>query len=349
MATANNGAPLSALPDDVLQRILVGVPLDDHRVAAAACRAFHDVINGPRFPALRRKYGFAEYGVVVVDDTGDRVHKRVVSIRMAQQSGAVATISGPGVAHVIERASTTDGGTRLFASIWRRSAAPKILSVDASSRRWKHFATLPLNTYNHCIEWHDGRLYFTGGRMYRQFHWSNSLHAFNEVTGLWEELPPMPHACASAASGVIGNELCIAGGGDEHVASTQILQIYDITTRTWRLGAQLPFPCHDGQGVVVDGKLFVFGTPGSEVWPPPSRGMLVYDPKCNAWTEETVPFGSGARVAHACVHKGRIVVFLRNSYAYERAADGAWSPFSYGVSEEDSRTARSASGSVLLG
>ena len=159
----------------------------------------------------------------------------------------------------------------------------------------------------------------------------------------------MPHACASAASGVIGNELCIAGGGDEHVVSTQILQIYDITTRTWRLGAQLPFPCHDGQGVVVDGKLFVFGTPGSEVWPPPSRGMLVYDPKCNAWTEETVPFGSGARVVHACAHKGRIVVFLRNSYAYERAADGAWSPFSYGVSEEDSRTARSASGSVLLG
>ena len=49
MATANSGAPLSSVPDDVLNRILVGVPLDDHRAAASACRAFRDVINGPRF------------------------------------------------------------------------------------------------------------------------------------------------------------------------------------------------------------------------------------------------------------------------------------------------------------
>ena len=158
MATANDGAPLSALPDDVLQRILVGVPLDDHRVAAAACRAFHDVINGPRFPALRRKYGFAEYGVVVVDDTGDRVDNRVVSIRMAQQIGAMATISGP------------------------------------------------------------------------------------------------------------------------------------------------------------------------------CRGP-----------------GDSDSVAHACAHKGRVVVFLQSDAAFERGNDGTWSPFSYGVREEDSRYAQAVSGSVLLG
>ena len=106
--------------------------------------------------------------------------------------------------------------------------------------------------------------------------------------------------------------------------------------------------CHDGQGVVVDGKLFVFGTPWADVWPAPSRGMLVYDPKCNAWTEETVPFVS-RHVAHACAHKGRVVVFLQSDAAFERGNDGTWSPFSYGVREEDSRYAHAVSGSVLLG
>ena len=76
------------LPNDLLSRILVGVPLDDHRATASVCRAFRDVINGPNFPALRQRYGFAERGVVLVgvgrlDDD--------VSIRLAHKSGVQVT------------------------------------------------------------------------------------------------------------------------------------------------------------------------------------------------------------------------------------------------------------------
>ena len=46
MATASS---FTALPDDVLQRVLLGVALDDHDATAAACRAFRAVIRGPRF------------------------------------------------------------------------------------------------------------------------------------------------------------------------------------------------------------------------------------------------------------------------------------------------------------
>ena len=59
----------TALPDDVLQRVLLGVLLDDHLATAAACRAFRDVIRGPRFLRLRREYGFAERGVILVGST----------------------------------------------------------------------------------------------------------------------------------------------------------------------------------------------------------------------------------------------------------------------------------------
>jgi hypothetical protein len=59
MATTNN-SPFRTLNDDVLRRLLSGVPLDDHDATAAACRAFHDVIRSPQFSALRRRYGLAE-------------------------------------------------------------------------------------------------------------------------------------------------------------------------------------------------------------------------------------------------------------------------------------------------
>ena len=50
------------LPDDVLQRLLVGLPLEDHRAAASVCKSFRRVIAGPRFLAERRRCGFAERG-----------------------------------------------------------------------------------------------------------------------------------------------------------------------------------------------------------------------------------------------------------------------------------------------
>ena len=49
---------LQTLPDDIQQRVLAGVPLDDHQATASACKAFRAVIRGPNFPALRQRYGF---------------------------------------------------------------------------------------------------------------------------------------------------------------------------------------------------------------------------------------------------------------------------------------------------
>ena len=66
--------------------------------------------------------------------------------------------------------------------------------------------------------------------------------------------------------------------------------------------------------------------------------LLCYDPQADAWTvEETeLPWQDMARAAHeqfifsfriveAIPHLGRIVVFLSNGAAFERATDGSWS------------------------
>ena len=98
----------------------------------------------------------------------------------------------------------------------------------------------------------------------------------------------MPRACYYAASGVIGSELFIA--------VIDWLQIYDITTRTWRFGAPLPETRVRACGVVADGKFFLIGSS-------PRQSTFVYDPQSNTWTDEAVPWGEGGRVSHACAHK----------------------------------------------
>ena len=314
----------TALPDDLLQRVLVGVPLDDHHAAAAACQAFHGVVNGPRFPALRQKYGFAERGVVTVTVApGD-----VLDIQMAHKSGILASV--PSSAMTGGSGGTSDGGNRLFVSNITHNATPnQVLTVDVSSRRWRRLAYLPQDRKEHCIEWHRGLLYVAGGwSMTSGMEDLNSLHAFNETTGSWEELPRMPHTCTWAASGVIGNQLFIAGGKgheedqEDQYPTLSTLQIYDFTAQTWHLGPPLPKAVQSACGLVVDDKLYVFSSI--------HRSFQVYDVQSNTWTEQIPPPCDFWSATHAFVHKGRIVVVERSGAAYHRGTGSDpnhWSPF----------------------
>ena len=235
MATASS---FTALPDDVLNRVLLGVALDDHDATAAACRAFRDVIRGPKFLHLRQEYGFAERCMILVGQRDINVADRPLEIIVAGKPGAVAITNDLRI-HTygaVFRCATTDGGARMFVTTWRHAngGPTLVLAFDGSSRRWSHFATLPLHQSLHCLAWHGGLLYVAGGVEWESDRDLNTLQAFDETTGLWEDLPSMPFACTDAAGGVLGNQLFIAGGigreEDEYpILST--LQIYDFTTR----------------------------------------------------------------------------------------------------------------------
>jgi hypothetical protein len=335
--TDASGSFFTALPDDLLQRVLVGVPLDDHRVAASVCQAFRGVITGSRFPALRQKYGFAERGVVTVRVTeGD-----VLEIVTADKSCVLASIPGSGL---YSSRGTTDGGTRLFL-VSRNKNASNLLAVDVSSRRWRRLATMPQpqGYSEQCIEWHSGLLYVAGG-LGPDNSEPSFLRAFNETTGLWEELPPMPQNSPWAASGIIGNQLFIAGGDDATDQGSPTLQIYDIATRTWRFGASLPDSrTRFARGFVVDGKLCVMSPLARDGNP-----VLVYDPQSDFWTEEApVPL---LPTRLECVHDGRLIVYQENGTVIARATDGSWRWFPYARTEPQRRWFyKSVSGSVLLG
>ena len=342
MTTASSS--FTALPDDVLQRVLLGVLLDDHPAIAAACRAFRDVIRGPQFPALRRRYGFAERGIILVAHSDD---EGPLEIRVPGKPWIIAA-SIPEL-RIDFSDTTTDGGARLFVSTTRQSTpgqyAPEILAVDGSTRRWSRFATPPLNQRFHCTEWHGGLLYVAGGKTGEYFDtYINTFHAFNETTGLWEDLPPMPHACAWATSGVIGNELFVAGGRyDGNNLST--LQIYDMTARTWRLGAPLPHALSGAYGIVVHGKLYLVSSrwsTGGGRW---LVRWLVYDVQSNTWTEQTPRPNRLASdgAMHAFVDNDLIVSVHRHNLTFYH---GTWNS---GLGLGTPGIAHGVGGSVILG
>ena len=63
MAQAQAGSRLLKSPDDVIRRLLAGLPRDSLNAADLVCRAFHAVIADPQFPAFRQNFGFAERGI----------------------------------------------------------------------------------------------------------------------------------------------------------------------------------------------------------------------------------------------------------------------------------------------
>ena len=268
------------------------------------------MIRGPRFLRLPKEYGFAERRLIIVAQRGPAAQE----IHVEGKHGAVASMPG---GQWILSGSTTDGGARLFVSTDERRDGPphEIVAYDASARRWSRFARLPLDQRMHCLEWHDGLLYVAGGRRVSDGSTLNSLSAFNEATALWEDLPPMPRACVYAASGVIGNQLFIAGGigheedeADEYPKLTT-LQIYDFTARTWHLGPPLPKAVQSAYGLVVDNKLYVFSSI--------EDSFQVYDVQSNTWTEQIPPPCDFGRATHAFAHKGSIVAVYSSGSVYQ--------------------------------
>ncbi len=317
MTTNNAPSPLLALPEDLQRRLLAGCRYQDLFSLAAVCRAVRDVVNDPTFTAVRQSHGFVERGVVLVGTRRDCA----VDIRSAQTRAVKVSIAGLQL-----NGDTTTDGRRMFASCWNSIPNQRIIyALDVISRQWSRFAPLPHNRALHCIEWYAGRIYVAGGIDGNDGNEIlDSFCVYNEATRSWDALPDMPVGCYAASSGVIGDQLLIAGGS----VSSETLRIFDFTTGQWRLGPPLPEdgvagfadtarPLHAHEpGIVSENKLFM----------PGQTGMLIYDPLSDVWTQEPLPVGGSWKCA--CAHYGSIFVFLEGGAAYERAPGGSsWSSY----------------------
>ena len=95
-ATNTDISLLLDLPDDPRLRVLVGVPLDDHRALAASCRSLRAVMHAPQFLRARKQWRFAERRVVYVKDHTISVHRDPADniLEVCVAGNVIASISG---------------------------------------------------------------------------------------------------------------------------------------------------------------------------------------------------------------------------------------------------------------
>ena len=320
MTTNSSPSLLLALPEDVQRRLLAGCRYEDLFSIASVCRAFRDVVNSPRFKAARRSHGFVERAVVLVGSS----REYSVNIHSAQTRAIELRIRG-----MRHTACTTTDGHRLFFSCYSFIAEDDhqevVCMLDVTTRQWSRFASLHLNEYLYCMECYRGRLYIVSGSEDDE---CDSFLVYNEATGSWDALTPMPVPANYTSSAIIGDLLLVVCSNERwhNDGERHWLQIFDFTTGQWRVGPSTPPGTTtfwaNRQSFVVQEKLFF--PPGGRDFPQ-NKCLLIYDPRTDAWAQEVVP--SVGPWKCACAHDGRIIAFVQDEGAYERAPDGSWSAY----------------------
>jgi N-acetylneuraminic acid mutarotase len=135
----------------------------------------------------------------------------------------------------------------------------------------------------------------------------SALDAQQAGQGRWEVLPAAQHISRfeSAYIGVGDRFYLLGGRGTPHA-----VEIFDVKTRTWTVGAVAPVVMHHFQPVVYEGKIYVLGAltgVGGGLGEPPLPDVYIYDPAADRWEKgPAIPEGRHRGGAGVAVHNGLI-------------------------------------------
>lgn len=134
------------------------------------------------------------------------------------------------------------------------------------------------------------------------------------TSGEWVNLATIPVARQEHGTAAIDNTTIAVLGGivptENGTETTDLLQLYDIASDTWRTGASAPYKVNHPNVVSVDGKLFLLGgliegptsASLSMNWVA-SKSCHVYDPVSDSWDElADMPSGTEKGSAVMGVH-----------------------------------------------
>lgn len=96
---------------------------------------------------------------------------------------------------------------------------------------------------------------------------------------------PMLTPRMSAAVGVLGGKIYVAGGQTSGIVTSNALEVYDPVTDTWSTLAPMPAPREALGGGAFFGRFCVFGGRTASAGPTGNAfpETWCYDPKTNAW------------------------------------------------------------------
>ena len=154
-----------------------------------------------------------------------------------------------------------------------------------------------------------GKIYIVGGIVWGEnpgnLAVTASCEEWDPATGVSRSLPDLPVAVARAGVAVVGQRLYVIGGAQgENESRLQTVQIFDIPTETWTLGANLPV-AREGHVFEHEGKVYA---PGGYDGVSAIRDFQVYDPARNRWRLWS-PLPDKTSAHHGCVVDGQLYLF----------------------------------------
>jgi N-acetylneuraminic acid mutarotase len=162
-----------------------------------------------------------------------------------------------------------------------------VFELDPAVGTWVPRAPMPSPRSGQAAVVHDGKVYVAGGRPPA----GHEFEMYDPATDTWTVLPDMPTARNHIGIGAIDGKIYVVGGrfgGGFQSELTDILEVYDVATRTWSRGPSAPTVRSGVSFAVIGSCLYIFG---GELNREDPRGVFpqteAFDARTNTWYELT--------------------------------------------------------------
>lgn len=154
-----------------------------------------------------------------------------------------------------------------------------VRAFDVTSKTWISLPPMPDNRHRHAV---GQEIAVVGGKIVVCGGWRenplDTVSIFDPVSYSWFSGPPMLSPRAHFVSGVIGDKLYVAGGGDGKQPRSAEAEFFDSVENKWFPVASLETGISFCLGVSVAGKLFVQARGGVP------RETMVFMPDFGMWS-----------------------------------------------------------------
>ena len=229
--------------------------------------------------------------------------------------------------------SEMGGGTVngiFYAMAGRNGPVSDTRAFDPATSTWASLTPMPTARGAPGFASLNGLLYAIGGRDGTTIGTGNILtsnEAYDPVTDTWTVLAPLPIAVSdNYATVAINNKIYVFGGstgGGLAGPATNVGQIYDPITDTWRNGAPMPTARKAHMAAEICGKVAVFG--GVVAGSVNTDVTEIYDPVTNTWTAGPALPSPASEIAQGVVGNGKEAYLIGSGFF------GAGEPFVFAM------------------